>query len=76
MSDLIAFMINRYNAEARSALPNAPVIEDGYRKRRGRPLRGLLAATLSTAASAACRWADRLDPNRAGPASSPRPSWE
>src|SRR5262245_36766248 len=65
LSDLIAFMINHYNSEALSALPDAPVIDDGYREpRTRRPVRGSLAASLNAAASAACRWADRLDPDR------------
>ncbi len=70
MSDYIALTINR-TAEAslaQSALPGAPVVDDGFRERPARavrpvrPVRRSLAATLRAAASAERRWADRIDP--------------
>ena len=65
MSDYIALTINRNAgaALARSAGPDAPVVDDGFRTRPARrPVRRSLASTLRTAAAAERRLADRLDP--------------
>ena len=66
MNDFIALSITRTigNAsEARSALPDAPVVDDGYTPRpAGQVVRRSLATTLRTAAAAEHRWANRLDP--------------
>jgi hypothetical protein len=64
MSDYIALTINRTSegSLAQSALPGAPVVDDGLRVRPVRPVRRSLAATLRAAASAERRWADRIDP--------------
>lgn len=64
MSDYIALVINRIpeSTLAQSALPNAPVVDDGFRVRPARPVRRSLAATLRAAATVERRWAERLDP--------------
>ena len=66
MSDYIALTaVHLAGSEARSARPDAPVVDDGYTERpdRGtRPVRRSLAATLRSVASVERRWADRLDP--------------
>ena len=65
MSDYIALTINSNAgaALARSARPDAPVVDDGYRTRPARrPVRRSLASTLRSAAAVARRLADRLDP--------------
>ncbi|SDO71931.1 hypothetical protein SAMN04489867_0406 [Pedococcus dokdonensis] len=65
MSDYIALTINS-NAGAslaRSARPDAPVVDDGFTTRPSRrAVRSSFATTLRTAAAAQRRWADRIDP--------------
>ena len=64
MSDYLALTINRTTegSLAQSALPNAAVVDDGFRARPARPVRRSLAATLRAAARAEHRWAERIDP--------------
>jgi hypothetical protein len=64
MSDHLALTtIRHHRSEAASALPGAPVVDDGWRPAPAtRPVRRSLAATLRAAASVEHRWADRLDP--------------
>ncbi|QGN57823.1 hypothetical protein [Nostocoides sp. HKS02] len=65
MNDFIALSITRSigdASEARSALPHAPVVDDGYAPRPARAVRRSLATTLRTAAAVEHRWANRLDP--------------
>jgi len=63
MSDHIALTaVHLAGSEARSARPDAPVVDDGYAERPARPVRRSLATTLRTVASVERRWADRLDP--------------
>ena len=66
MNDFIALSFIRTIAgtsDARSALPNAPVVDDGYTPRPTRQvMRQSLAATLRSAAAVEHRWANRLDP--------------
>jgi hypothetical protein len=64
MNDFIALSITRMAgaSEARSALPQAPVVDDGYTPRPAQVVRRSLAATLRTAAAVEHRWANRLDP--------------
>jgi hypothetical protein len=65
MSDYIALTINSNAgaAVARSARPDAPVVDDGLGTRPARrPVRRSLATTLRTAAAGQRRLADRLDP--------------
>jgi hypothetical protein len=65
MSDYIALTINS-NAGAsgaRSARPDAPVVEDGLSTRPDRrPVRRSLATSLRAAAAVERRLADRFDP--------------
>jgi hypothetical protein len=65
MSDYIALTINS-NAGAslaRSAGPDAPVVDDGFDSRPARrTVRRSLATTLRSTAAVERRWADRLDP--------------
>ena len=66
MSDYIALTINSNAgaAVARSARPDAPVVDDGLGTRPARrPVRRSLATTLRTAAAEQRRLADRLDPD-------------
>ncbi|GAA2732825.1 hypothetical protein GCM10009867_09570 [Pedococcus aerophilus] len=65
MSDYIALTINSNAgaALARSARPDAPVVDDGHATRPARrPVRRSLATTLRAVAVAERRLADRLDP--------------
>lgn len=66
MSDYLALTtIRHHRSEAASALPGAPVVDDGWRPAplaTARPVRRSVAATLRAAASVERRWADRLDP--------------
>lgn len=67
MSDYLALAINSRGKDglAQSALPDAPVVDDGRAERpvrTTRPVRRSLAATLRSAARVERRWADRLDP--------------
>lgn len=68
MSDYIALTTIRNGSwEATSALPDAPVVDDGYEATPAtaatpRPVRRSLAATLRAVARVERRWADRLDP--------------
>ncbi|HET8768983.1 hypothetical protein RKE38_12720 [Phycicoccus sp. M110.8] len=66
MSDYLALTTIRLNgSEATSALPGAPVVDDGWHPApvaAARPVRRSVAATLRAAASVERRWADRLDP--------------
>ena len=65
MSDYIALTINSNAgaALARSARPDAPVVDDGRSASPARrPVRRSLATTLRTAAAGQRRLADRLDP--------------
>jgi hypothetical protein len=66
MNDFIALSIIRTHpvaAPAQSALPNAPVVDDGVTARpAGRVVRRSVATTLRSAASLEHRWANRLDP--------------
>lgn len=65
MNDLVALSINRssHGGLAQSALPDAPVVEDGPAGRPARPVRRLLATALRATASTERRWAERLDPS-------------
>jgi hypothetical protein len=67
MNDFIALSIIRTHpgatTPAQSALPNAPVVDDGVTARpAGRVVRRSVATTLRSAASLEHRWANRLDP--------------
>jgi hypothetical protein len=63
MSEYIALTaVHLAGSEARSARPDAPVVDDGRAHRAARPVRRSLASTLRTVASVERRWADRLDP--------------
>ena len=65
MSDYLALTINSNAgaALARSARPDAPVVDDGPRPRPARrPVRRSLATTLRSVAAVERRLADRLDP--------------
>lgn len=64
MNDFIALSITRMAGagEAQSALPQAPVVDDGYAPGPPRVVRRSLASTLRTAAAVEHRWANRLDP--------------
>jgi len=65
MSDYIALTINSNAgaALARSARPDAPVVDDGVSTRPARrTVRRSLATTLRGTASVQRRWANRLDP--------------
>jgi hypothetical protein len=63
MSDYIALSIIRGSVEAGSALPGAPVVDDGLGSRPvRRSVRRSLATTLRSAATVERRLADRLDP--------------
>ena len=61
MSDYIALSIIRGSVEAGSALPGAPVVDDGSRPAR-QSVRRSIATTLRSAATIERRLADRLDP--------------
>lgn len=69
-SDLMAYVVGYFNTEALSALPDAPVVDDGYRAGRSGTVRRSLASTLRAAAATAARWAHRLDPARGAEAPS------
>jgi hypothetical protein len=65
LNDFIALSIIRKTGAdlPQSALPQAPVTDDGYTPRPVRQgVRRSLATTLRTTASLERRWADRLDP--------------
>ena len=65
MSDYIALTINSNAgaALARSATPDAPVVDDGFTTRPARgTVRRSFATTLRSSASVQRRWADRIDP--------------
>ncbi len=71
MSDYIALTINSNAgaALARSARPDAPVVDDGRGTRPARrPVRRSLATTLRAAAVFERRLADRIDPAACRPA--------
>jgi hypothetical protein len=71
MSDYIALTINSNAgaALAQSALPDAPVIDDGHSQRPARrPVRRSLATTLRSVAAVERRLADVLDPAVCRPA--------
>jgi hypothetical protein len=69
MNDFVALSVIRGQAsEARSARPDAPVVDDAAAVRRSSgSLRRSLAATLRSAAVVEHRLADRLDPAPCGP---------
>ena len=66
MNDFIALSFIRTTAranDAQSALPNAPVVDDGFHPRpAGQVVRRSIATTLRSAAAVEHRWANRLDP--------------
>ena len=65
MSDYIALTINSNAgaALARSARPDAPVVDDGFSTRPARgTVRRSFATTVRSTASVQRRWADRIDP--------------